>query len=244
MEMKNIYVLLGFLTLAFCPTIYFECGCFISGSINGFPKANCKRSDIDIKCLSHQELETLGLSGNRLNETILSKLNSTEFEKLEHLDLSNNMITRLSSFKFNTMPRLQSVNLSHNLLTEMPGDPCRIPFIDVSHNNLTDMHSLVVLFRTNAITKGNPFLCNCSSPTVKRLYTTASHSKLKNIECILHDSDQPKPLSTQCHKEIEQNQTSLLESIILYCIQYFNSITLFFLIMFVIGVVLLCKKIK
>ncbi|KAI8044095.1 tsukushi-like isoform X2 [Drosophila gunungcola] len=234
---KHIFNLfIANLLFAICPTIILQCGCLISMMKNGSLTARCSNiSGLFFECLAGQQVETLDLSGVGLEE-IPNALNLTALKDLRHLDLSNNKISRLKSFNFRTMPRLQSVDLSHNDLTDLPSEPCRIPFIDVSHNKLTDMHSLVVLFRTNANIKGNPILCACSSPIVKRFYAMASLSKLESIECILHDSDQPKPLSTQCHKEIDQDQTpSSVSWLLLLPI-------LPFLCLFGIGIVWLCKK--
>jgi len=110
--------------------------------------ADCSNNfGFDIKCLSRSpQLESLSLAGNELTE-VPEEINSTGFENILRLDLSNNRISNLPSWKFVAMPRLQSLNLSHNYISKLPNEACRIPSVDLSYNNLTDMSNLVGIFK-------------------------------------------------------------------------------------------------
>ncbi|XP_017057665.1 insulin-like growth factor-binding protein complex acid labile subunit [Drosophila ficusphila] len=230
MLITSVFYILLALSPVKGPPRFFHSGCWISGTgLNKFLAADCGSFTFDIKGLADLPINSLDISGISLREVPdLSGL-----QELRHLDLSNNQISYLPGCNFSAFPNLKSLNLSHNLITEMPEEPCRMDSIDVSHNQLTDMHSLVGLFKTkDARVMGNPIRCNCSSPLVQRFYTHAKQSTLRNIECILHDSDSPKPLSTQCHKEINEEQTlSKLPIIVIIA-----------LLILVVGIIILCNR--
>ncbi|XP_026840111.1 leucine-rich repeat-containing protein 40-like [Drosophila persimilis] len=123
-----------------------------------------------------------------------------------HLDLSNNKIERLSSWSFGSMLGLKSIDLSGNKLTDLPRSVAKIDLVDVSHNNLTDIRSIIGLVNTQAIVKGNPIRCSCRSPIVKRIHETERNVSL---DCIFGDSEVPQPQPMQCRDQIIENEPLL-----------------------------------
>ncbi|XP_017005000.2 phospholipase A2 inhibitor-like [Drosophila takahashii] len=110
--------------MAQSPPLIEECGCIISLR-DAKMSADCSIAT-DLKCLAElRNVQILNISGIGLTE-VPEDLNSTGFENIFHLDLSNNNISNIPSWKFDAMPQLHSINLSYNHITKLPDEACRI----------------------------------------------------------------------------------------------------------------------
>ncbi|XP_017035966.1 leucine-rich repeat-containing protein 57-like [Drosophila kikkawai] len=198
------FIIVMHLTMSICPPLMKLCGCLIGTDVTtGGLMADCSKNtelDLDFECLARQGLESLDLSGNDLQK-VPEELKLSGFKDLKHLDLSRNKISSLVTYNFGAWTRLKSLNISHNYLKDLPEEMPPIHTIDVSYNQLTDMHSIFGLTNTIAIVLGNPILCNCNSSSVQRMYNITSD--LTVIECTLHGKDPPMPISIQCHSDID-----------------------------------------
>ncbi|XP_037729764.1 leucine-rich repeat-containing protein 3-like [Drosophila subpulchrella] len=197
--------------------------------------ADCSNnSGFDVKCLPWlPRLESLSLAGTELAE-VPEELNSKGFENITHLDLSNNRISNLPSWKFAAMPRLQSLNLSHNHIWILPNEACRIPSVDLSYNNLTDMSNLVSIFKTKARITGNPIRCACNSTIARRFFAKPTISSLEAIDCIMPGFEVAKPLATQCNQQYNEEQFPSNGIIPIYLF--------IFLFIFAVGIFWVCKR--
>ncbi|XP_017071908.1 tsukushi-like [Drosophila eugracilis] len=179
------------------------CGCLVKGTGDGSLAADCSyRSDFNMTCLAMLELSSFDLSGNGLRRVP----NITGFETVTDFNLSYNNITELASCNLFYMPRLKTLNLSHNSIEKLSSDVCSIPNIDLSFNNLTDLHDLESNWKTMANVQGNPFWCDCNSSPVKLLARKSSESNIQNIECIHRGNYLSKPLAQLCYTEINADQ--------------------------------------
>nr|XP_016935407.1 slit homolog 1 protein-like isoform X2 [Drosophila suzukii] len=234
MALSFVILIAGSVVIPAAIPLLHLCRCLISYGDEGVTADCSNNSGFDIKCLSRSpQLESLSLAGNNLTE-VPEELNSTGFENILRLDLSNNRVSNLPSWKFAAMPRLQSLNLSHNYISKLPNEACRIPSVDLSYNNLTDMSNLVGIFKTKATIRGNPIRCACNLTIARRFFVKPTISNLEAIDCIMPGFKVAKPLATQCNQQYNEEQSPSNWKIPMYLF--------IFLFIFAVGIFSVCKS--
>lgn len=131
---------------------------------------NLKYIELDFNSIEVLNANGFNLKRLSLQHNILKEITpSTSFQSLQQLDLRDNKLTFLPSNFAEICPKLKSINLSHNQISEYPKLPFTVTEIDLSFNLICELPS-----------NFNAFTCLC------RIYLQNNQiKKVKNIPSCL-----------------------------------------------------------
>lgn len=133
-----VWACLAGVARAFCPS-----GCNCDDSV---PSARCVGVGLNVlPILFNPGLRRLNMAHN-----VISSLNEglVFFDRLEELDLSNNVLTYLGTGNFVEQVQLQELRLAHNNLTTLKPEAFRglksLTLLDLSHNGMIELQAGVL----------------------------------------------------------------------------------------------------
>ncbi|XP_049765536.1 transforming growth factor beta activator LRRC32-like [Schistocerca cancellata] len=176
------------------------CPSYISKNVTTL---RCQHNDwriIDGTRLHHfAHLISLDLSFGRISQILPGSFQ--RMKELQHLDLSNNMLSALSS-DFSELPKLLSLNLSGNPLTLSTREPfpvsSSLDTLDVSSCSLTDLweHSFGKLPNLSELRiRNNPDLeiNGCPFGDIKLIFTDVEKEVVAKLKTVCQYSHSSKP---------------------------------------------------
>ncbi|XP_049837394.1 leucine-rich repeat-containing protein 40-like [Schistocerca gregaria] len=160
-------------------------------------------------------LITLDLSFGRISQILPDSFQ--RMKELQHLDLSNNMLSALS-YDFSELPKLRSLNLSGNPLTLSSREPFRasssLETLDVSSCSLTDLweDSLGKLSNLSELRiRNNPDLQINGCPfvdNIKLIVIDGEKEVVAKLKTVCHSSKPNAPSMEESNKTLAVSKSS------------------------------------